>query len=160
MNIADIRALLPHRYPMLLVDQVHDVQPGEWLVASKAVTANEPCYAGLPEGATDHAYPASLLIESWCQAAGVLTVLGRPNPDVLTGQVTLFAAIADLELVAPVWPGDVLRHRVLAQKIVSDAAVLEGESTVDGRQVLRVGRIIIALRPASELGPTAGREPG
>jgi 3-hydroxyacyl-[acyl-carrier-protein] dehydratase len=151
MNIADIRAVLPHRYPMLLVDRVDEVVPGESLAATKAVTANEPCYARLPDGATGHAYPASLLIESWCQAAGVLAVLDMPNPDVVAGQVTLFGAITDLELAAPVWPGDVVRHQVRAQRLLSNAALLEGESLVDGVRVMRVGQIVIALRPAEEL---------
>jgi 3-hydroxyacyl-[acyl-carrier-protein] dehydratase len=156
MDIADIKALLPHRYPMLLVDRVDEVTPGKSLVATKNVTVNEPCYAHLPEGATDHAYPASLLVESWCQAAGVLAVQDRPNPDVLTGQVTLFGAITDLELVAPVWPGDVLRHHVRAQKILSNAAIMEGETYVDGVPVMRVGQVVIALRPAADIARTAG----
>ncbi len=153
MNITEIKALLPHRFPMLLIDRVDDVVPGESLTATKAVTVNEPYYADLPDGVTDHAYPATLLIESWCQAAGVLAVLDRPNPDVLTGQVTLFGAITDLLLEVPVWPGDVLRHRVRAQRILSDAALLEGETLVGDARVMRVGQIVIALRPASELAP-------
>jgi 3-hydroxyacyl-[acyl-carrier-protein] dehydratase len=156
MDIADIKAVLPHRYPMLLVDRVDEVTPGKSLVATKNVTVNEPCYAHLPEGATDHAYPASLLVESWCQAAGVLAVQDRPNPDVLTGQVTLFGAITDLELVAPVRPGDVLRHHVRAQKILSNAAVMEGETYVDGVPVMRVGQVVIALRPAADIARAAG----
>ena len=152
MNIAEIRELLPHRYPMLLVDRVDDVVPGESLTATKTVTANEPCYANVPDGTTDHAYPASLLIESWCQAAGVLAVLDMPTPDVLTGQVTLFGAITDLDLEAPVWPGDVLRHQVRAQRLLSNAALLEGETFVGDTRVMRVGQIVIALRSAEELG--------
>jgi 3-hydroxyacyl-[acyl-carrier-protein] dehydratase len=150
VDLADIKSWLPHRYPILLVDRVDEVEPGQWLVARKAITANEPCYAGLPDDA-DQAYPASLLIESWCQAAGVLVMHGEPNPDVRTGQVPLFGAITDLELAAPVRPGDVVRHRVRAQKILSTAALLEGESMVDGRCVMRVGQIVVALRPVSEL---------
>jgi 3-hydroxyacyl-[acyl-carrier-protein] dehydratase len=152
VNLADIKALLPHRYPMLLIDRVDRVVPGESLRATKAVTGNEPCFAHLAEGAR-HAYPPTLLIESWCQAAGVLVVLDMPNPDVLAGRVTLFGAIKDLELAAPVWPGDVLEHRVVAQKILSDAALMEGETFVDGRCEMRVGQIVIALRPAADLNP-------
>jgi len=152
VRAAELKRLLPHRYPILLVDRVLDVVPGESLVAIKAVTLNEPCYAGLPADATDHAYPVGLLIESWCQAAGVLAVHDRPNPDVLAGQVTLFGAITDLELIDEVHPGDVLYHRVRAQKLMSAAAVLEGETLVDGRPVMRVGQVVIALRPAAELG--------
>ena len=151
MNIAEIRKLLPHRYPMLLVDRVDNVVPGVSLTAVKTVTANEPCYANVPDGTADHAYPASLLVESWCQAAGVLAVLDMPTPDVLTGQVTLFGAITDLELEAPVWPGDVLVHQVRAQRLLSNAALLEGEAYVGDARVMRVGQIVIALRSMNEL---------
>lgn len=151
MDIVDIKALLPHRFPILLVDRVDEVVPGHSLVATKNVTVNEPCYAKLPAAATDHAYPVPLLVESWCQAAGVLAVYDRPNPDVLTGQVTLFGTITDLELGAVVRPGDVLRHHVRAQKILSDAAVLEGETLVGDTTVMRVGQVVIVLRPATEL---------
>jgi 3-hydroxyacyl-[acyl-carrier-protein] dehydratase len=45
MRTAEIKRLLPHRYPMLLVDRVLEAVPGESLVATKAVTSNEPWYA-------------------------------------------------------------------------------------------------------------------
>lgn len=159
MHSAEIKRALPHRYPMLLVDRVLQVVPGESLVATKAVTVNEPCYAGLPAsaGRAAHAYPVSLLVESWCQAAGLLAVHGKPNPDVLAGRVTLFGTISDLQLLAEVQPGDVLHHHVRAQKILSDAALLEGESLVAGAPVMRVGQVIIVLRAATELGSVNGR---
>jgi 3-hydroxyacyl-[acyl-carrier-protein] dehydratase len=150
VNTADIKRLLPHRYPMLLVDRILDAVPGESLVATKAVTANEPWYAGLPDG-SDHAYPATLLAESWCQAAGVLICLGEPNPDVLVGKVTLFGSISGLLLLRPVYPGDLVRHEVKLVRAVSDAAVLTGGASVDGVPVMHVGSIIIALRAAADL---------
>ncbi|MGC4809233.1 3-hydroxyacyl-ACP dehydratase FabZ family protein [Micromonospora sp. DT228] len=151
MDTAEIRRILPHRFPMLLIDRVESLVPGDSLIATKAVTANEPCYAGLPEEATDYSYPATLLIESWCQAAGVLAVHGTPNPDVLAGRVTLFGAISRIEVLAPVRPGDQVTHHVRALKLLSDAAVFTGESTVADVPVLRVGQVIIALRESAEL---------
>jgi 3-hydroxymyristoyl/3-hydroxydecanoyl-(acyl carrier protein) dehydratase len=159
LTLPDIKRLLPHRYPMLLVDRVHQLEPGVSLTASKLVTANEPCYAGLDADA-GHAYPTSLLVESWCQAAGVLACLAEPNPDVLTGRVTLFGSISRLELPAPVHPGDEVRHHVRVVRLLSDAAVLQGESRVGDRTVLRVASVVIALRPAGTLtAPTAGAVP-
>jgi 3-hydroxyacyl-[acyl-carrier-protein] dehydratase len=154
MRTTDIKRLLPHRYPMLLVDRIVEAVPGESLVALKAVTCNEPWYAGLPDDA-DHAYPATLLVESWCQAAGVLICLGEPNPDVLVGKVTLFGSISGLDLVRPVYPGDLVRHEVRLVRAISDAAVLTGVATVDGAPVMNVGSIVIALRAAAALRPPA-----
>jgi 3-hydroxymyristoyl/3-hydroxydecanoyl-(acyl carrier protein) dehydratase len=146
----DIRSLLPHRYPMLLLDRVIEVVAGESLQAIKAVTINEPCYATLADDA-DQAYPPALMVESWCQAAGVLACLEQPNPDVRTGRVTLFGSITNLDLPGQAYPGDVLRHTVRLARLVSDAAVLEGETTVDGTTIMTVGGITIALRPAEAL---------
>lgn len=154
MSSADIKRLLPHRYPMLLLDRIVDAVPGESLVAIKAVSSNEPWYAGLPDG-SDDAYPATLLAESWCQAAGLLICLSAPNPDVLTGKVTLFGSIIGLDLVRPVYPGDVVRHEVRLVRAISDAAMFTGTATVDGTPVLRVGSIAVALRQAADLRASA-----
>jgi 3-hydroxyacyl-[acyl-carrier-protein] dehydratase len=148
LEIADIKRLLPHRYPILLVDRVISASPGESLVATKAVTANEPCYAAMGDDPGDHAYPPALLIESWCQAAGLLICLDMPNPDVLANQVTLFVGINDLRLAGRVRPGDVLTHHVRLVRALRNEAVLEGEATVGDSVVLAVGYVIIALRPA------------
>lgn len=152
---AQIRARLPHRFPMLLVDRVTELVPGERLVALKAVTCNEPWYAELgpehPESA--FAYPATLLVESWCQSAGVLATWEAPNPDVLSGQVMLFGGMSGVVFHGPVLPGDVVEHRVALSRSLGDTLIFEGTSTVDGEPVLTVERVVMALRPATALRP-------
>ena len=157
LDVADIKRLLPHRYPILLVDRVVSVTPGESLVATKAVTVNEPCYAAVPDSAGDHAYPAALLIESWCQAAGLLICLDMPNPDVLANQVTLFVGITGLRLSGRVLPGDTLTHHVRLVRAFGAEAMLGGESTVDGNVVMSVEYVVIALRPAGVTGMSEDR---
>jgi 3-hydroxyacyl-[acyl-carrier-protein] dehydratase len=157
---AGIQELLPHRHPMLLVDEVRAAVPGESLVAAKAVTADEPCFQGLVPGA-EVAYPPTLLIESWCQAAALLAVLDAPNPDVLTGRVALFGSIAGLRFGRPVRPGDVLVHRARLGRLFPDAAMLTGTAEVDGETVLEVDQIVVAFRDAGALtgagaAPAAG----
>lgn len=149
LEIAEVKRLLPQRYPILLIDRVDATGEDGTLIATKTVTVNEPCYAGLPAEDCDHSYPAALLVESWCQGAGI--VMARDRPDALTSRVILFGGIANLALTAPVGPGDVLRHRARALKILSDAAVFEGETLVGDVPVMTVGQVIIALRPASEV---------
>ncbi|WKX70521.1 beta-hydroxyacyl-ACP dehydratase [Streptomyces sp. XD-27] len=158
LTVAGIKRLVPHRHPMLLVDRVTELVPNERVTAWKAVTANEPWYAELADEAPDaaYAYPSVLLVESWCQAAGVLVTCEKPNPDVLGGQVMLFAGLSDAEFVRPVWPGDVVEHRVRLSRAVGDAVIFEGESVVGGEVVLRIERATMAMRPASEL---TGAEP-
>src|SRR5262249_9168888 len=148
----EIRKVLPHRYPMLLVDRVTELVAGQRLTAVKAVTANEPWYAtgGGP------AYPPVLVVESWCQAAGVLAPWHQPNPDLLAGQVMLFGSIANIRFVRPVLPGDVLEHRVRLARLLTDSAVFEGETVVDGHPVMTVERIVMAWRPAEVLRGGSG----
>lgn len=156
IDSAGIQRLLPHRHPMLLIDEVLEATAGESLVAVKAVTADEPCYAGLPEGGADDAYPPTLLVESWCQAAALLACLDAPNPDVLTGRVALFGGIAGLRFSRPVRPGDLLVHRARLVRLFDEAAVLSGTSEVDGVTVLEVEQVVIAFREAGEFAPGAG----
>ena len=153
MNVAEVKRILPHRYPMLLVDRVVEIVAGERVRARKAVTANEPWYGALPDGATvaEHAYPPVLLVESWCQAAGVLAAHDAPNPDVCEGDVMLFGSVADARFLRPVLPGDLLEHEVRLVRSVGDTVIFEGETRVDGEVVLEVGRAVMAMRPAEEL---------
>ncbi|MGY0070581.1 3-hydroxyacyl-ACP dehydratase FabZ family protein [Streptomyces sp. QTS137] len=153
----EIRGRLPHRYPMLLVDRVTQVEPGHSLTALKAVTCNEPWYANLGPDTPEEGfgYPKSLMVESWCQSAGLLATWDAPNPDVLTGQVMLFGGMTGVEFHRTVLPGDVMEHRVLAGRRVDDTVMFEGESLVDGKTVMTVGRIVMAFRPADVLRPEA-----
>ncbi len=157
---AEIRQLLPHRYPMLLVDDVIDIVPGERLVARKAVSVNEPWYARTDETApaADFAYPKTLLLESWCQAAGVLATIKRPNPDVTAGKVMLFGAITDVEFHNDVFPGEVVEHHVAIFRAVSDTVIVTGASNVAGRAVLTVSRVVMAFRDAAMVRPSEMKE--
>lgn len=152
IGVAAIKRIIPHRHPILLVDRVLSVEPGARLTALKAVTAAEPCYAAVADDA-DHGYPASLLIESWAQAAVLLSVWEQPNPDVLAGKVELAGAINDVRFERPVHPGDVLRHEVRMVRAVADTAILAGATTVDGAPAMSVGHFVVALRPIDVLGP-------
>ena len=151
----DVAQILPHRWPMLLVDRVVAVGPVS-LVAEKAISVQDWVYR---DGATTRAYPWALVVESWCQSAGVLAVWHRPNPDVLTGDVMLFGGIADIDLGEPAHAGDVLTHHVRLERDLGDVVMMSGWTTVGGRTVLTVGRITMAMRPAHVLRPAAPHTP-
>lgn len=157
ITVRDIKWVLPHRYPMLLIDRVLELEPGVSLIALKAVTCNEPWYADLPEHADDqqHHYPPSLLVESWSQAAAVLAMWDGPNPDALSGRVVVVGYISDITFHSAVLPGDVLQHRVRLVHALHDTIVLEGESVIGDEVVVQIGELILALRPAAELVGTA-----
>ncbi|MEE6259663.1 3-hydroxyacyl-ACP dehydratase FabZ family protein [Plantactinospora sonchi] len=154
---AQIRRIIPHRYPILLVDRVTEVVPGSRLTARKAITSAEPAYARMDEtaGPGGYAYPVPLLIESWAQAAVLLAVWDTPNPDVLAGKVELAGAINNIRVAGPVQPGSVVEHRVELVRAVGDTSILAGETWCDGRLVLAVHHFVLALRSIDVLRPAA-----
>ncbi|MFB6889890.1 hypothetical protein ACFCX4_11310 [Kitasatospora sp. NPDC056327] len=148
-----VAGIIPHRYPILLVDRVTRLDPDRTLTAVKAVTANEPCYAGLTEDHGPHRYhyPRPLLAESWAQAAVLLACWNTPNPDVTTGKVELAGAFDDIAFHRPVTPGDLLEHHVRVVRAVGDSTILAGGTRVAGRPVADFGHFIVTLRPLADL---------
>jgi 3-hydroxyacyl-[acyl-carrier-protein] dehydratase len=155
IDAAQIKGFMPHRYPMLLVDRVLELVPGESLVALKAVTCNEPWYQGLDEDAAEetYRYPQTLLVESWGQAAGLLAVQPGTAAAGLSDQVMLAGAMSGVEFLRPVYPGDVLEHRVRVVRALSDAVIFQGESLVGWEVVMRLSHMVMAFRPGSRVRP-------
>lgn len=153
IGVAEIKKLLPHRYPMLLVDRAVWTDDGTKLLVTKAVTCNEPWYEGLGDD-SDHAYPETLVIESWMQAAGIVLSLGG-EVDVPGDQVMLAGKLSGLEFHRRVLPGDVLCHDVRVVKVVPGTVIVAGETRAGGELVLTLDRVVLAFRPAEVL-PVAG----
>jgi 3-hydroxyacyl-[acyl-carrier-protein] dehydratase len=150
MDLKRIKELLPQRYPILLLDRIDVIVPGERLKALKAVTVNEPWYRDLDPSAS-HAYPSVLLIESFGQAAGVLALTDPTQGDLPDDIVMLFGSVTDFRFHAPVFPGSVVEHDVRIMRGISNTMMFEGESRVDGEVILDVARGVMALRPAEVL---------
>lgn len=128
LSVADIKRLLPHRYPFLLVDRVVECEPGKRLVAIKNVTANEPFFAGHFPGAP--VMPGVLIVEALAQASGLLVSYDRR---VLPNEFLLFAGIDNVRFRQLVVPGDTLTLTVEARRIRARSAQLHGTASVDGR---------------------------
>lgn len=131
IDLREIQSLIPHRYPMLLIDRVIDHQPGKWLHAIKNVTANEPIFTGhFPEFAI---FPGVLILESLAQATGVLgfkTVQDRNEKEMY-----LFASIDKARFKKPVIPGDTMHLHVEFLKERRGMWKFYGEAKVDGKVV-------------------------
>jgi 3-hydroxyacyl-[acyl-carrier-protein] dehydratase len=150
-DIEWILSVLPHRYPMLLVDRVRSLDPGGAVVAIKNVTASEPCYADVEPGHPGGlGYPQSLVIESLIQAGAVLQGHSSGGSRAAAG-VMVFAAITGCRFHGEARPGDVMEHRVRVVRAVSDAVILTGETWVGERCIVRAERLIGAMRPADAL---------
>lgn len=103
MGVEEIQRLLPHRYPMLLIDRVVDLEKGQRILAYKNITINEQVFSGhFPVKAI---FPGVLIIEAMAQTAGVL---GFASVDKQPGdeRLYLFAGVDGVRFKRPVVPGD------------------------------------------------------
>lgn len=128
MDIAEILKILPHRYPMLLVDRVLEMEPGQRIVGLKNVSANEPFFAGHFPGRP--VMPGVLIIEALAQCGGLLLMGGLENPE---DKVIYFLAVDGVKFRRPVVPGDQL---ILELDLVQGRArrgKLKGVARVEGK---------------------------
>jgi len=131
LDFQAIQRILPHRYPMLLVDRIVELEP-ERIVGIKNVTGNEPFFAGhFPEFAV---MPGVLIVEAMAQVAGVLVLKDMPDQQ----KVVYLASIEQAKFRRPVVPGDQLRIEMKIGKRKSFVAKLYGTATVDGVVVAEV----------------------
>ena len=142
MNAMDIREILeslPHRYPLLLVDRVLELEPAERVVALKNVTINEQFFQGHFPGAP--VMPGVLILEAMAQAGALLLFHGM---DDRSSKLVYFTGIDRARFRRPVVPGDQLRLTVEAVKIRSRNCKMRGRAEVDG-QLVAEAEILSAL---------------
>lgn len=101
MNIDEIRALLPHRYPFLMIDRVEEITPGERCVAVKCVSVNEPQFQGHFPG--QPIFPGVLLVEAFAQVAGIIYMSAH---DADAGKAVYLLGMDKVRFRKPVVPGD------------------------------------------------------
>jgi 3-hydroxyacyl-[acyl-carrier-protein] dehydratase len=152
LDVAAIRALLPHAHPIALLDRVLELDSGTSIVATKAITVSEPCYRGLAADARleSYEYPASLLLESFGQAAALLWLLGREDTRT-EDRVIMLVAGRNCRIEGRALPGDVLRHVARIFREVGDTVLVEGETYVDDRRVASVESMMATARPRHAL---------
>ncbi|QOY85986.1 3-hydroxyacyl-ACP dehydratase FabZ [Paludibaculum fermentans] len=146
----DIRDVLPHRYPMLLVDRI--VEFGEdYIVGIKNVTANEPFFLGhFPDFPV---MPGVLIIEAMAQVGGTLVLKDLPDRK---SKLVLFASIEEAKFRKPVLPGDTLRLELKTLKRKSTVVKMQGTATVDGQVVAEaIVMCKVIDRPGSAAAPQA-----
>ncbi len=111
IDINEIRAVLPHRYPFLLVDRILDIELDRRVVGIKNVTANEPFFQGhFPDRPI---MPGVLILEAMAQVGGVLAMKSSPT----SGQPAVYLTGVDqAKFRKPVVPGDQIRFEVEVAK--------------------------------------------
>lgn len=131
IDVEEIQTLIPHRYPMLLIDRVEDYEPGKWLHGIKNVTYNEPVFQGHFPG--NSIFPGVMILEALAQATGVLGF--KTHEDKAGKELYLFASIDNAKFKRPVTPGDTMHLHVEFIKERRGMWKFHGEAKVDGKVV-------------------------
>lgn len=127
LDINAIMKVLPHRYPILLVDRILEVEPGMRCVGIKNVTINEGFFQGHYPG--QPIMPGVLIIESLAQCGAVILL----SQDSYRGMVPVIGAIDNVKFKRQVVPGDQLRLEIELLWIKSSIGRIKGVATVDGQ---------------------------
>ena len=123
----EIQKILPHRFPMQLVDRITDFEPGVFAEGIKCVSVNEPFFCGhFPEA---HVMPGVLIVEAIAQT-GAVCILSMPENE---GKIAFFGAIKSARFKRQVKPGDVLVVRTEITFMRGAVGFGKGVATVDGK---------------------------
>jgi 3-hydroxyacyl-[acyl-carrier-protein] dehydratase len=138
LELEDIKAILPHRHPFLLVDRVVELEPDRRVVAVKNITTNERYFIAGPGGVPT--LPASILTEAMAQAGGIL-ILSKPEN---RSRIVYFMGIDRVRYRRPVTAGDQVRLEGEVVRLRSRMGTLKGRALVDGKLVCE-GQMTFAL---------------
>ena len=129
MGIEEILQLLPHRYPMLMVDRIVEMTETS-IVGLKNVTVNEPHFLGHFQGYP--VMPGVLIVEAMAQVGGILVATVAPHT---RGKLMFLASVEEAKFRKPVVPGDQLRMELKLQRLKTSVAKMQGIATVEGAVV-------------------------
>jgi 3-hydroxyacyl-[acyl-carrier-protein] dehydratase len=126
IDITEILARIPHRYPMLLVDRAEDYRPHQSIVGVKCVTVNEPFFQG--HFPTYPVMPGVLIVEAIAQTGAVL--MSKSLDVDVAGKTILFISLDNCRFRYPVRPGDVVRMPVEVVRARGDVFKFKGRALV------------------------------
>ena len=131
LNSNEIMAVLPHRYPFLLVDRITAGESGKWAQGRKCVTAGEPFFCG--HFPAYHVMPGVLILEALAQVGAVAILSEEEN----RGKIALFGGVKNARFKRQVRPGDVLELRCELTQRRGPVGFGTAEATVDGQVACR-----------------------
>ena len=142
MNIQEILEYLPHRYPLLLIDRVLELEPGKRIRALKNVSVNEPFFNG--HFPYYKVMPGVLIVEAMAQAAAILSfrTMGIKPDD---KSVYYFAGIDGARFKKPVFPGDQLQVDVTLERSVRSVVKYAGKAYV-GETLVAEAELLCTFR--------------
>lgn len=129
LNTQEIQEILPHRYPMLLVDRVEEITPGQSATGIKNVTMNEEVFQGHFPG--NPTFPGVMMIEVLAQT-GAIAILTLPE---FKGKTVYLASIPKARFRKKVEPGDQIKLTVELEKFRGNVGMGKGTAYVNGKRV-------------------------
>ena len=139
LDIEQIEAIIPQRYPFLMIDRVIDHEPGSWAVGIKCVSANEAFFAGhFPQ---QKVMPGVLILEALAQM-GAIAILSQPGDQ---GKLAMFSGIRQARFMRPVVPGDVMTLDCRITRRKGFVGLGNGVASVDG-EVVCDGELVFAIK--------------
>ena len=130
-SLEEIKNILPHRYPFLLLDRVEEVSAGKYCKALKNISGNEAVFQGhFPQKAV---FPGVMIIEALAQTAGI--VINSCESNATAGDIVFFAGINNAKFRVPVFPGDQLILETTLIKQRRNFWIFEGNATVKNKLV-------------------------
>lgn len=138
LGINEIKEILPHRYPMLLIDRIIDYEEDKWITGIKNVTANEEFFLGhFPDYPV---MPGVLIIEALAQTGAVLVLMKEENK----GKIAFFAGIDKVRFKRQVLPGDQLKLEIQVTNLRATMGKCQAKATVDG-QLVCMGELLFMI---------------
>ena len=146
LDINEIKKILPHRYPMLLVDRILEVEPMKRAVGIKNITANEMQFLG--HFPNEPIMPGVLLIEAMAQVGGVAMLYPEEN----RGKIAVFAKIDNVRFRKQVVPGDQVETTAEVTKIMrGNMGIIHCEGKVDGKVACECDCTFAIMDPKKKL---------
>ena len=145
LNVEEILAHLPQRYPFLMIDRIKEIEPGKRIVALKNVSVNEPHFQGHFPGRP--IMPGVLILEAMAQAAGVL-VFSAPGAKPHADSVYYYVGIDEARFKKPVLPGDQLELEVTLERFMRGIGKFSCVARV-GADVAAEATILCAVKPVA-----------
>ncbi|MBU3014661.1 3-hydroxyacyl-ACP dehydratase FabZ [Poseidonibacter lekithochrous] len=132
LDITQIQEILPHRYPLLLVDRITDMELKKEIKGFKNISISEPAFQGHFPG--HPIYPGVLILEGMAQAGGILALKSSDlSEEEMKNKVIYFMSIDKAKFRNPVKPGDRLDYVLEVIKMKSTLMMLSGKAYVDGK---------------------------